>query len=217
LPRDFSRQKCTEPWSDHEWRLPSATSQLPSWIRQPAHCKRYMTSGSPRDCAFALCPYPSRSRRPRGRGELSAAFCWTQHDVAGGSDRTVARGTLITAPSRFLGVRGARICEPGRVVPLPLADVPRGRDWKDTALIKARLAGCCLRAPAQGACPNANVCEHCPSFRAGAANLPVLAAQRMDAEALAADAERRGWIDEADRYRRLLARPDTLITQAQPG
>jgi hypothetical protein len=29
-----------------------------------------------------LCPYPSPSQRPRGRGELSAAFCETEHDVA---------------------------------------------------------------------------------------------------------------------------------------
>ena len=44
----------------------------------------------------------------------------------------------------------------------------------------------------------------------------VLAAQRVDAAALAADAEARGWIDEADRHQRLLARLDTLITQARP-
>jgi hypothetical protein len=85
-------------------------------------------------------------------------------------------------------------------------------------VIKARLAGGhCLRAPAQGACPYANICEHCPSFRAGATDLPVLAAQRIDAEALAADAEKRGWITEADRHRKLLARLDALIAQAQAG
>ena len=44
--------------------------------------EQYMTSGCPRDCRFALCPYPSPSRRPRGRGELSAAFCQAQCDVA---------------------------------------------------------------------------------------------------------------------------------------
>jgi hypothetical protein len=85
-------------------------------------------------------------------------------------------------------------------------------------VIKARLAGgYCLRAPAQGACPYANICEHCPSFRADAADLPVLATQRIDAQALAADAEQRGWIAEADRHRRLLARLDSLIAQAQAG
>jgi integrase len=100
---------------------------------------------------------------------------------------------------------------------LPIAGITGG-DWKDAPVIKARLAGGhCLRAPAQGACPYANICEHCPSFRAGATDLPVLAAQRVDAEALAADAEKRGWITEADRHRKLLARLDALIAQAQTG
>ena len=49
--------------------------------------------------------------------------------------------------------------------------------------IKSRLAGgFCLRAPAQGACPYANICEHCPNFRTDTGYLPVLAAQRADAE-----------------------------------
>ena len=66
---------CAEPWSEHEWRLLGTTSQLPACIRRPAHRQQYMTSGCPRDCSLELCPYPSPSRRPRGRGELSAAFC----------------------------------------------------------------------------------------------------------------------------------------------
>jgi len=85
-------------------------------------------------------------------------------------------------------------------------------DWREAPAIKARLAGgYCLRAPAQGACPYANICEHCPSFRTDAASITVLSAQRVDAEALAADAEARGWITEADRHRRLIARLDTLL------
>lgn len=91
-------------------------------------------------------------------------------------------------------------------------------DWRDAPAIKARLAGgYCLRTPAQGACPYANICEHCPSFRADAASVAVLAAQRVDTEALAADAQARGWIDEADRHRRLLTRLDTLIAHADAG
>ena len=90
--------------------------------------------------------------------------------------------------------------------------------WKAAPAIKARLAGgYCLRAPAQGACPYANICEHCPSFRTDAASVSVLAAQRVDAEALAKDAEARGWIDEADRHRRLIARLDTLLAEGQAG
>lgn len=57
-------------------------------------------------------------------------------------------------------------------------------------------------------------CEHRPSFRTDAASVAVLAAQRVDTQALAADAEARGWIDEADRHRKLLDRLDALIAQA---
>ena len=87
-------------------------------------------------------------------------------------------------------------------------------DWRDAPVIKSRLAGGhCLRAPAQGACPYANICEHCPNFRTDTASVAVLAAQRIDTAALADDAQQRGWIDEADRHRKLLARLDTLIAQ----
>lgn len=109
---------------------------------------------------------------------------------------------------------------PGGRVQLPLADITGGTDWKQTPLLKSRMAGgFCLRAPAQGACPYANICEHCPSYRSDPSALPILSAQRIDAEALAADAEQRGWIDEAQRHHQLIARLDTLIadTQAQTG
>lgn len=87
-------------------------------------------------------------------------------------------------------------------------------DWRDAPAIKTRLSGGhCLRAPAQGACPYANICEHCPSFCTNTASLAVLTAQRVDTEALAADAQTRGWTDETDRHRKLLARLDTLIQQ----
>lgn len=111
----------------------------------------------------------------------------------------------------------ARTPTPGRTS-LPLADITGGADWKDTPLLKSRLAGgFCLRAPAQGACAYANICEHCPSFHTEASSLPILAAQRVDAEALARDAEQRGWITEAERHHQLLARLDTLISKAQAG
>lgn len=99
---------------------------------------------------------------------------------------------------------------------LPLTDITGGADWKTTPLIKSRLAGgFCLRAPAQGACTYANICEHCPSFHSDASSLPVLSAQRVDAAALADDAQARGWISEAERHHKLIARLDTLISQAQ--
>ena len=94
-------------------------------------------------------------------------------------------------------------------------DQVRG-DWRDTATIKSRLAGgFCLRAPAQGSCAYANICEHCPNFRTDAGFLAVLGAQRADAAALAADAAARGWTDEATRHRRLADRLDQLISHAE--
>jgi integrase len=91
-------------------------------------------------------------------------------------------------------------------------------DWRQAPLIKARLAGgYCLRTAAQGACPYANVCEFCPNFRNDAGFLAVLGAQRADAEALADDAAARGWAEEVDRHRRLVARLDLLLARAQAG
>ncbi len=103
---------------------------------------------------------------------------------------------------------------------LSLADITGGKDWRATPLVKTRMAGgFCLRAPAQRACSYANICEHCPSYRTDPSSLPVLASQRVDAEALARDAEERGWIDEAERHHKLIARLDALIadTEATAG
>jgi hypothetical protein len=106
------------------------------------------------------------------------------------------------------------------------AEPPAGRtllpiiagDWKDAPAVKARLAGgFCVRAQVQGPCAYANICEHCPNFRTDAGYLPVLAAQRADAETLARDAEARGWGGEADRHRRLIERLDAHIRAAQTG
>jgi len=89
-------------------------------------------------------------------------------------------------------------------------------DWRQAPLIKARLAGgYCLRTAAQGVCPYTNVCEHCPNFRSDTGFLPILAAQRTDAEALARDAEARGWGKEAARHRQLVERLDQLMNQAR--
>ena len=105
------------------------------------------------------------------------------------------------------------------------AEPPPGRatlplltgDWKQTPTIEARLAGgFCVRAQAQGPCAYVNICEHCPSFRTDTSFLPVLAAQRLDAQALAADAQARGWIAEADRHHQLIARLDAHIQAAEP-
>jgi integrase len=103
----------------------------------------------------------------------------------------------------------------GLVVP-SAAPVELNTDWRDAPAIKARLAGgFCIRSMAQGPCAYANICEHCPNFRSDATFLGVLGAQRADAEALAADAERRGWGEEAARHRRLAERIEVLMARAQ--
>ena len=103
---------------------------------------------------------------------------------------------------------------PGGRTPLPLLD----GDWKEAPAIKARLAGgFCVRAQVQGPCAYANICEHCPNFRTDSGYLPILAAQRADAETLARDAETRGWGSEVERHRRLISRLDAHIDQARSG
>ena len=73
-----------------------------------------------------------------------------------------------------------------------------------------------LRAHARpGTCAYTNICEHCPNFRSDATFLPTLLTQRVDTEALVADAEARGWGEEAARHRRLIERLDRLISDAQ--
>jgi hypothetical protein len=60
--------------------------------------------------------------------------------------------------------------------------------------------------------PQVNICEQCPNFHSDAGSISVVGAQRVDHEALAADAEARGWLDEAARHRRLVARLDALLS-----
>ena len=99
----------------------------------------------------------------------------------------------------------------GPVLPEAPAFEPQG-NWRDLPLIKSRLAGgYCIRTAAQGVCAYTNICEHCPNFRSERALLAVLSAQRADAEALAADAERRGWLEETKRHRALVQRLDALM------
>lgn len=101
---------------------------------------------------------------------------------------------------------------PGGRTVLPIID----GDWKDTPAIKSRLAGgFCVRAPVQGPCAYANICEHCPNFRTDTGYLPVLVAQRADTETLLRDAQTRGWGTEAERHRRLIARLDAHIQHAR--
>lgn len=118
----------------------------------------------------------------------------------------------LTAAKQHLGSLPTE--PPGGRRSLPLLD----GDWREGPGIKARLAGgFCVRAHAQGSCAYANICEHCPNFRTDTGYLPVLVAQRADAETLAKDAEARGWGSEVERHRRLIERLDAHIREAQAG
>lgn len=143
-------------------------------------------------------------------GHVSATMSLRYGQLFDSTVRTEYERALDLAKSHIGPLTVSPAGRPG----LPLVDVTGGGDWKDTPALKSRMAGgFCLRAPAQGACPYANICEHCPSFRSDSTHLPVLAAQRQDAQALAADAQARGWIDEADRHHRLIARLDAVMAQ----
>ncbi len=120
--------------------------------------------------------------------------------------------TIRTEYERALDQAKARI---GALPTCPATDTTTATDWHTTPTIKTALAGgYCLRAPAQGPCPYANICEHCPSFRTTSDYLPVLAAERQDAQLLADDAATRGWDTETQRHLRLITRITTLIEEA---
>jgi integrase len=71
-----------------------------------------------------------------------------------------------------LAKQQARTPTPGRTS-LPLTDIAGGADWKDTPLLKSRLAGgFCLRAPAQGACTYATSANTAPASTPKPAHCP---------------------------------------------
>lgn len=95
--------------------------------------------------------------------------------------------------------------------PAPTPD----HDWTTSPTIKTALAGGhCLRAPAQGPCSYANICEHCPSFATAPQDIPTLTRQRDTATVLASDATRRGWDAETERHLKLITRINQLIDHA---
>jgi integrase len=139
-------------------------------------------------------------------GHVSAAMSLRYGRLFDATVRTEYERALVLAKERL-----------GPVLP-QATPVEINTDWRQAPAIKARLAGgFCLRAVAQGPCPYANICEHCPNFRSDPSFLAVLGAQRVDAEALAADAEARGWAEEAERHRRLVERIELHMTRAQAG
>ncbi|MGA7203283.1 MAG: tyrosine-type recombinase/integrase [Specibacter sp.] len=140
-------------------------------------------------------------------GHVSAEMSLRYASLFDSTVRTEYERALDLAKTRIGTTTGT-----GRTL-LPITSISSG-NWRETPTIKSRLAGgYCLRAPAQEACPYANICEHCPSFRTENSNIPVLQAQRKDAALLAKDARGRGWDSEARRHEALVAQLDTLIRE----
>ena len=85
-------------------------------------------------------------------GHVSAAMSLRYGRLFDATVRTEYERALDLAKSHIGPLPAGR---PG----LPLVDVTGGGDWKDAPALKSRMAGgYCLRAPAQGACPYANMC-----------------------------------------------------------
>jgi hypothetical protein len=65
--------------------------------------------------------------------------------------------------------------------------------------------GFCARPKAAGPCPYANICEQCDNFVPDPAATAAISTQLDDIHTLQADAQARGWDDEAARHRRVIA------------
>ena len=98
----------------------------------------------------------------------------------------------------------------GQLLPLTAVNaappVPDKVAWLHAEMLKTRLAhGFCARPKAAGPCPYANICEQCDFFVPDPAAITTISTQLDDIRALQADAEARGWDDEAARHQRVAA------------
>jgi len=101
-----------------------------------------------------------------------------------------AYDTAITASRKRLPIIIA-----GRAAP------PDRVEWLAAEMLKTRLAtGYCALPPEAGACPYANICEHCENFQPAPQATGTLQAQLADVQRLEADAHQRDWAGEARRH-----------------
>jgi integrase len=85
--------------------------------------------------------------------------------------------------------------------------LPSKIDWLRGEMLKTRVAhGYCSRHLTAGACPYANICEHCDNYVPAPEFTPALQDQLADVQALRDDAERRGWTTETTRHQELIER-----------
>jgi integrase len=96
--------------------------------------------------------------------------------------------------------------------------VPSKIDWLHSEMLKTRVAhGFCSRDPVAGACPYANICEQCDNFVPDPDHAEILTNQRADIDTLRADADQRGWTDEAARHRRVIEHLDRHLRTIRPS
>jgi len=95
--------------------------------------------------------------------------------------------------------------------------IPDRITWLNTEMIKTRLGtGYCTRHHAAGPCDYANICETCDNYTTGPEFAPALTSQLADTQALHADAEQRGWTDEAQRHQRTATALEAHLRLLQP-
>jgi site-specific recombinase XerD len=112
----------------------------------------------------------------------------------------LAPATLNTAYEN--AVAGLRPALPIAAPTRPI--IPDTITWLNAEMIKTRLGtGYCARHQAAGPCDYANICETCDNFTTGPEFAPALTSQLADTRALHADAQQRGWADEAQRHQRV--------------
>jgi hypothetical protein len=161
-----------------------------------------------------------------GRDGRTEHFTDTRLHLGSGSYQVTAvstgRWSCVLAPSpsrRFRvkthAIRGQLLLEPGRGRRQDASQpserghaTPEDDSWRHprefAALTPPILKKCyCSRPQAAGACPYANICEQCDNFVPAPDAEAILTAQFDDITALRADAETRGWHDEAARHTRV--------------
>ena len=113
---------------------------------------------------------------------------------------TLASPTLRAAYDEAMGKMRRQFT----LTPVGKPILPDKVGWLHSEMLKTRVAhGYCARHPAAGACPYANICETCDNYITAPEFRDALTDQLADIEALKADAETRGWTDEAARHERV--------------
>jgi hypothetical protein len=107
---------------------------------------------------------------------------------------TLASPTLRAAYGEAMG----KMRRPFTLTPVGKPILPDKVGWLHSEMLKPLVAhGYYARRPAAGACPYANICETCDNYITAPEFRDALTDQLADVQALIADAQSRGWTDEA--------------------